>query len=83
MGRAQQTVSSSLSESRRRTSNKGNTARGQHNCKQVSMFRKDNQNLRVIDLIDKHGNCSCEVQEGRMNVISHQSVLQVLEHHAS
>jgi hypothetical protein len=47
------------------------------------MFRQSNQNLRVIDLIDKHGNCSCEVQEGRMNVTSHQSVLHVLEHNAS
>ncbi len=82
-GRAQQTASSSLSESRRRTSNKGNTARGQHNCKQVSLFRQSNQNLCVIDLIGKHGNHSCEVQEGRTNVISHQSVLQVLEHCAS
>jgi hypothetical protein len=74
---------SSLSESRCRTSNKWNTAREQHNCKQVSMFRQSNQNLRVIDLIYTHGNCSYEVQEGRMNVISHESVLQVLEHHAS
>ncbi len=46
------------------------------------MFRQSNQNLHVIDLIDEHGSCSCEVQEGRMNVISHQSVLQ-LEHRAS
>jgi hypothetical protein len=76
-------ASSSLSESRHRTSNKGNTARGRHNYKQVSMFRQSNQNLHVIDLIDEHGNCSCEVQEGRMNVISHQSVLHVLEHRAS
>ncbi len=37
----------------------------------------------VIDLVDKYGNSSCEVQEGRMNATSHQSVLHVLEHHAS
>jgi hypothetical protein len=47
------------------------------------MIRQNNQNLCVIDLVDKHGNHSCEVQEGRMNVISHQSVLQVLEYRAS
>jgi hypothetical protein len=47
------------------------------------MFRQSNQNLHVIDLIDEHSNCSCEVQEGRMNVISHQSVLHVPEHRAS
>jgi hypothetical protein len=76
-------ASSSLSESRHRTSNKGNIARGRHNCKQVSMFRQSNQNLRVIGLIDKHSNCSYDVQEGRMNGISHQSVLHVLEHCAS
>jgi hypothetical protein len=47
------------------------------------MFSQSNQNLCVIDLADEHGNRSCEVQEGRMNVISYQSVLHVLEHHAS
>jgi hypothetical protein len=76
-------ASISLSESRHRTSNEGNTTRGRHNCKQVSMFRQSNQNFCVIDLIKEHSNCSCEVQEGRINVISHQSVLHVLEHHAS
>jgi hypothetical protein len=76
-------VSSGLPESRRRTSKEGNTARGRHDSKQVSMFRQSNQNLHLIDLVNEHGNHSCEVQEGRMNVISHQSVLHVLEHHAS
>jgi hypothetical protein len=74
---------SGQSESRGRTRNKGNTARGQHNCKRASMLRQNNQNLCVIDLIDKHGNQSCEVQEGRMNIISHKSVLHALEHRAS
>jgi hypothetical protein len=74
---------SSQSESRCRTRNKGITARGRHNCKRASMFRQSNQNLRIINLIDKHGNQSCEVHEGRMNVISHQSVLHALEHCAS
>jgi hypothetical protein len=43
------------------------------------MFKQSNQNLRVIDLIDKHGNSSCEVQEGRINTTSYQSILQALE----
>jgi hypothetical protein len=47
------------------------------------MFRRSNQNLPIINLIDEHGNRSCEVHEGRMNVISHQSVLHALEHCAS
>jgi hypothetical protein len=47
------------------------------------MFRQRNQNLHVTDLIDKQGNRSCEVQEGRLNIINHQSVLQALEHCAS
>jgi hypothetical protein len=47
------------------------------------MFRQSNQNLRIINLIDEHGNLFCEVHEGRMNVISHQSVLHALEHRAS
>jgi hypothetical protein len=76
-------ASSGLSESRRRTRNKGNTVRGRHNCTQVSMFRQSNQNLPIIDLVDKYCNSSCEVQEGRMSVISHQLVLHVLEHCAS
>jgi hypothetical protein len=76
-------VLSCQSESRHRTRNTGNTARGWHNCKQASMFRQTNQNLRVTDLIDEHSNQSCEVQEGRMNIISHMSILHALEHHAS
>jgi hypothetical protein len=76
-------VLSGQSESRRRTRNKGNTAQGRNNCKQASMFKQSNQNLCVIDLIDKHGNQSCEVQDGRMNIISHKLVLHALEHRAS
>ena len=68
-------ASSSLSESRHRTSNKVNTARGWHNCKQVPIFRQSNQNLHVTDFIDEQGNHSCEVQESRLNIINHQSVL--------
>ncbi len=76
-------ASSGLSESRHRTNNKGNSARGRHNCKQVSMFRQSNLNLHVIDLVNEYGNSPCEVQEGKMNVICHQSVLHVLKQCAS
>ena len=47
------------------------------------MFKQSNQNLRVIDLVDEHGNHSCESQECRMNIISHRSILQAREHCAS
>jgi hypothetical protein len=76
-------VLSSPSKSRRRTENKGNTARGWHNCRRASVFRQSSQNQRVIELVDEHGNRSCDVQEGRLNEISHQSILRALEHQAS
>jgi hypothetical protein len=79
-GRAQHTASSGQSESRRRISNKGNSARGRHNCIRATTFRQSNQNLYVTDFIGEQGNCSYEVQEGRLNIISHQSVLQALEY---
>jgi hypothetical protein len=44
------------------------------------MFRRSN---RVIELIDEQGTQTCEVQEGRMNIMSHDSVLQALEHQAN
>jgi hypothetical protein len=68
--------------SRCRTEEKGNTARGRHNYRQASVFKQSSHNLCVIKLIDKHGNVSCEVQEGRLNKISHQSILRALEHWA-
>jgi len=74
---------SSPSKSRRRTENKGNTTRGRHNCRRASIFKQSSQNQRVIELVDKHGNQSCDVQEGRLNEISHQSILCALEHRAS
>ena len=43
------------------------------------MFEPRNQNLRVLDLINEHDYCSCEVQEVQMNTTSHQSILQALE----
>jgi hypothetical protein len=62
----------------------GNTARGRHNCGRASVFkRRSSQNLHVIELVDEHGNVSCEVQEGRLNEISHQSIFRALEHWAS
>jgi hypothetical protein len=40
------------------------------------MFRRSN---RVIELINKHGTQTCKVQEGWMNITSHDSVLRVRE----
>jgi hypothetical protein len=74
---------SSPSKSRRRTENKGNTARGRHNCRQASVFKQSSQNQCVIELVGKHGNQSCDVQEGRLNEISHQSIFRALEHQTS
>jgi hypothetical protein len=74
---------SSPSKSRRRTENKRNTARGRHNCRQASVFKRSSQNQCVIELVDEHGNQSFEVQEGRLNEISHQAILRALEHRAS
>jgi hypothetical protein len=34
----------------------------------------------MIDLVDKLGNRTSKVQEGRMNITSHDSVLAALEH---
>jgi hypothetical protein len=74
---------SSPSKSRCRTENKGNTAWGRHNCRRASVFKQSSQNQRVIELVDEHGNRSYEVQEGRLNEISHQTILCALEHRAS
>jgi hypothetical protein len=74
---------SSPSKSRRRIENKGNTAWGRHNCRRASVFKRSSQNQRVIELVDKHGNRSCDVQEGQLNETSHQSILRALEHRAS
>jgi hypothetical protein len=47
------------------------------------MFKKSNQYQRRINLVDKLGNRTSEVQEGRMNITSHDSVLAALEHQAN
>jgi hypothetical protein len=47
------------------------------------MFRRSVENRRIINLIDGHGNHTCAVQEGRMNITSHKSVLAALENRAS
>jgi hypothetical protein len=44
------------------------------------MFRRSN---RVIELINEYGNHACKVQEGWMNVTSHDCILQVLEYWAN
>ena len=81
-GRTQRTALSSPSKSRSRTEERGNTARGRHNYRRASIFKQSSQNLRTIKLIDEHGKESCEVQEGRLNEISHQSILRALDHRA-
>ncbi len=44
------------------------------------MFRRSN---REIELINEYGNRACEVQEGRMNIMGHYSVLQALVNRAN
>ena len=80
MGRAKQQASSGPSDSRRRTSIRGISARGRHNSRRASMFRRSN---RITELIDELGNRTCEVQEGRMNTASHDQVLQALKYRAN
>jgi hypothetical protein len=84
MGRAQQTASSGPYESRRRANNQGEQAkRGRRNNIRTSMFRKSNQYQQTINLVNKLGNRTSEVQEGRMNITSHNSVLAALENQAN
>jgi hypothetical protein len=47
------------------------------------MFRKSNQYQRTIDRVDELGNRTSKVQEGRMNITSHDSVLAAPEHQAN
>jgi hypothetical protein len=47
------------------------------------MFRRSIENQRVINLIDECGHQSHDIQEGRMNVTSHESVLAALENRAN
>ena len=47
------------------------------------MFRKSNQYQRTIDRVDELGNRTSKVQEGRMNITSHNSVLAALENQAN
>ncbi len=47
------------------------------------MFQRSSANSGCIDLINELGNCSCVVQEGRMEITSHESVLAALEDRAS
>jgi hypothetical protein len=39
--------------------------------------------MRTIELVDEAGNRTCEIQEGRMCITSHYSVLAALENQAS
>ncbi len=44
------------------------------------MFRRSK---RLIELINEFGNGTCKVQEGQMNIASHDPVLQALEYRAN
>jgi hypothetical protein len=73
-------ASSGPYESRRRANNqREQTAGGQrkHNC--ISTFRRSNQYMRTIELVDEAGNRTCEIQEGQMFTTSHSLVLAALE----
>jgi hypothetical protein len=77
-------ASSGSYESRRRANNQGEQAeRGRRNNIRTSMFRKSNQYQRTVNLVNKLGNRTSKVQEGRMNITSHNSVLAALEHRAN
>jgi hypothetical protein len=74
-------VLSGSSQSRRRT-NRGNF-RSCHNRQRASVFRRSDTNLRCIDLVDKHGNRTWEELHGSMEVVCHESILEVLSNRAS
>ncbi len=58
-------------------------ARGRRNNLRTSIFRrKSYQYQQTIDLVNKQGNRTSKVQEGRVNITSHDSVLAALEHQA-
>jgi hypothetical protein len=79
-------ASSGLYDSRRRnnTIQGEQVARGRQNNLRTSIFRrKSYQYQRTINLVDKHGDRTSKVQEGRMNITSHDSVLATLEHQAN
>jgi hypothetical protein len=74
-------ASSGPYKSRRRTNNQGEqAARGRRNNIRTSTIRKSSQYQQTINLVDKLGNKTSKVQEGRMNIASHDSVLAALEH---
>jgi hypothetical protein len=47
------------------------------------MFRRSNQNKRIINLIDECGEQTSTVQGGQMEITSHESVLAALENRAN
>ncbi len=46
-------------------------------------FRKSDSNLRLIDLIDEHGNRTRKELHGNMDVIGHESILEALSNRAN
>jgi hypothetical protein len=72
-------LSGSCESGHRTNNNGGQTARGWHNCNHSSTFRQSSQYRQTIELVDEIGNRMSEVQEGRMCIFSHSSMLAALE----
>jgi hypothetical protein len=69
-----------LCASGRRTNNNGEQATGERrNCNCTSTFRRSSQYRQTIKLVDEVGNRTSKIQEGRMSITSHSSVLAALE----
>ncbi len=73
MGGAQRNALSGSYEFRRRT-NSESSARGRHNRRRASSFRRREHNLNVIELVDEHENTRRDV----LATTSHASVLNAL-----
>ena len=69
------------SQSRRRTTN--GEPRCSHSRRRASAYRKSDTNLRLIVLIDEHGNKTRKELHGNMEVIRHESILEALSNRAN
>ena len=74
-------ASSGSSQSRRRTTN--GVPRNSHGRQRASAFRKSDNNIRLIDLIDEHGNKTRKELHGNMEIIRHKSILDALSSRAN
>jgi hypothetical protein len=76
-GGAQQNALSGSYVSGRRT-NRVNNARGHYNRRQASSFRRREQNVIAIKLVDDQGQTTRDVRYGSMATTSHVSVLNAV-----